>query len=386
MTGDPAMDELDLIILGGGCAGLSLAAQVALQAPSLRVRIVEPRLVYEEDRTWCGWRIQPHLFEDCAVAAWPEWRIVVDAQEIKRGSRRYTYEMVRSDLFYAKALTAIRESAHCSLLQGVSATSCTSSDTDVRVTLSDGSTAVASRVIDTRPQPRVLQAPWLWQHFLGFVLEFAGADPGFGSVPTLMDFQAEGACVAQFMYVLPLGDGQFLCEWTQFSRAACSLPELEMSLLTWLRRYAPPDWRLIRRESGSLPMTVATVPRAGRIVSAGTRGGSMRASSGYAFHAIQRWSESCAASLSATGEPTPPERNRLLEAMDRIFLHVLQQRSCSVPGIFGALFQHCPPDSLIRFLAGQPQGDDLWPVMRSLPWPRFLLAGPAAAYSWGRQG
>lgn len=108
----------------------------------------------------------------------------------------------------------------------------------------------------------------------------------------------------------------------------------------------------------------------------------MRASSGYAFHAIQRWSERCAASLAATGTPVPPERNHLLDRMDRLFLEVLQQRSCSVPKLFGTLFRKSPTDPLIRFLAGQPRVNDLWPVVRSLPWSRFLRAGPTAALSW----
>ena len=377
-------DDADLIILGGGCAGLSLATRLTVEAPSLRVLIVEPRLTYEEDRTWCGWRVRPHPFEDCTVATWLQWRVVVNSEVLERRSDRYPYEMIRSDLFYAKALALIANSPACSMLQGISAMTCTSTATKVQVALSDGSTIVAPWAIDTRPQRRSLQAPWLWQHFLGFVLEFETAD-AFGDVPTLMDFQSEGDCVAQFMYILPICEREFLCEWTQFSRTECEPLELEANLLNWLGLHAPAGWRLKRRESGSLPMALSTAQPQGRVVQAGTRGGSMRASSGYAFHAIQRWSESCAASLCAIGKPIAPERNRLLEVMDTLFLQVLQQRSCSAASVFGALFQHCPPDSLVRFLAGLPRRKDLWPVVCSLPWSRFLRAGPTAAYNWSRQ-
>lgn len=377
-------EDADLIILGGGCAGLSLATRLTVEAPSLRVLIVEPRLTYEEDRTWCGWRVRPHSFEDCTVAEWPQWRIVVNSKVVERQSDCYPYEMIRSDLFYAKALASIANSSACSMLQGISAMTCTSTATEVQVVLSDGSTIAAPWVVDTRPQRRSLQAPWLWQHFLGFVLKFEIAD-ACGNVPTLMDFQSEGACVAQFMYVLPIGEREVLCEWTQFTRMDCEPLELEANLLNWLRQHAPAGWKLKRRESGSLPMAVSTAQPQGRVVQAGTRGGSMRASSGYAFHAIQRWSESCAGSLCATGRPIAPERNRLLEAMDTLFLQVLQQQSSSAANIFGSLFQRCPPDSLVRFLAGLPRREDLWPVVRSLPWNRFLRAGPAAAYNWSRQ-
>ena len=108
-------DDADLIILGGGCAGLSLATLLTVKAPTLRVLIVEPRLSYKEDRTWCGWRTQPHHFEDCAAAAWFQWRVVCNSQVLDRRSQRYPYEMIRSDLFYAKALAAIANSPACSL-------------------------------------------------------------------------------------------------------------------------------------------------------------------------------------------------------------------------------------------------------------------------------
>lgn len=383
-TPNPVRDA-DLIILGGGCAGLSLATNLVLAKPSSRVLIVEPRTAYLEDRTWCGWRLAPHLFQDCTVMEWPQWRVINDSKTVECGAL-YPYEMVRSDLFYAKASEVIRNSRACSILHGVSADKCTSSATTVRVALSDGSTAEAPWVIDTRPQKQTLRAPWLWQHFLGFVVEFDSAlKNSLGQVPTLMDFQPRDHCVAQFMYVLPISEREVLYEWTQFSDKPCHMQELETNLSNWLGSNAPPGWSVKRRESGSLPMAVCTSSQQGRVINAGTRGGSMRASSGYAFHSIQRWAEKCAAAIEKTGVPIAPERNRLLEYMDTLFMQVLQQRSCSAADVFGALFQHCPPDALVRFLSGLPRTEDLWPVMRVLPWTRFLLAGPEAAYNWSRQ-
>ena len=113
---------------------------------------------------------------------------------------------------------------------------------------------------------------------------------------------------------------------------------------------------------------------AGSIVRAGTAGGSMRASTGYAFHSIQRWADACCKALLAGEAPVPPSRNRVLDFMDDVFLRALQQRNSPGEAIFCSLFKDTEPDVLIRFLSGQPRLMDYWPVMRSLPWIDFSLA------------
>ncbi len=377
--------DVDLIILGGGCAGLSLAQHLSDSGSSLRVAIVEPRLGYHEDRTWCGWRLTPHAFADCAVATWHEWKIATPAGEIVRGSEQYPYEMVRSDLFYEKASRAIDRHPSMDLLRGLSADQLYEAAGHVEVALSDGSRLSAPWVIDTRPAPPTVVRPWLWQNFVGFVINVeASIADRIGQLPMLMDFQPPGTCVAQFMYLLPMGDCGFLCEWTQFAANAGQYEEIEHKLRDWLDGHAGSGWTIERTEQGSLPMALAPLSPTGRIVRAGAQGGSMRASTGYAFHAIQRWAAACAASLLETGTPLPPQRSRLLEKMDAIFLEVLQDPSVSAMEIFRRLFANSPPESLVRFLAGTPRHSDLWPVMRGLPWAKFLRAAPILLRSRSR--
>ena len=375
--------DLELIILGGGCAGLSLGARLAQSSFEGRVAIVEPRGHYVEDRTWCGWRLNPHPFEDCLVSAWNRWRIVTPTDVVERGSTRYPYEMIRSDRFYAGACRAIEASARVSLRRNSSAIDVTETKDAVQVELQDGTVLRAAYVVDTRPLPQTLSHPWLWQNFVGFVVALPRGTPhGFAEIPTLMDFQPAGECVCQFMYVIPAGEGRFLFEWTQFSREHGNLPEIERSLCQWLSVHLRSGWNLERRESGCLPMSLPEKSSSRRIIEAGTRGGSMRASTGYAFHSIQRWADLCATALAGTGVPIPPRPAPLLEAMDLLFLHVLQQPSASAAEIFGTLFRSAPADALVRFLAGEPKRSDLWPVVRDLPWTRFLRALPAAARTW----
>ncbi|NDG72561.1 MAG: FAD-dependent oxidoreductase, partial [Proteobacteria bacterium] len=45
----------EMIIIGGGCAGLSLAMRLSNVLEKKRVLIVEARTEYANDRTWCFW-------------------------------------------------------------------------------------------------------------------------------------------------------------------------------------------------------------------------------------------------------------------------------------------------------------------------------------------
>ena len=68
---------LDLAIVGGGCAGLSLACELERQQDrhsKLSVMIIEPRLVHQHDRTWCFWARKLGADKALVAHSWPAWR------------------------------------------------------------------------------------------------------------------------------------------------------------------------------------------------------------------------------------------------------------------------------------------------------------------------
>ncbi|MFT5963166.1 MAG: lycopene beta-cyclase, partial [Burkholderiaceae bacterium] len=66
MSTDPA-----LLILGGGCAGLSLAMRLAaLGRDCPRTVVIEPRTVYGNDRTWCFWGNATAPLADLSCHQW----------------------------------------------------------------------------------------------------------------------------------------------------------------------------------------------------------------------------------------------------------------------------------------------------------------------------
>ena len=71
------MKEFDYIIIGGGCAGLSLAYELEInnKLTDKTLAIIEPREEYKRDKTWSFWRVFKHNFEDCVIKNWNNFSI-----------------------------------------------------------------------------------------------------------------------------------------------------------------------------------------------------------------------------------------------------------------------------------------------------------------------
>ena len=71
------MKEFDYIIIGGGCAGLSLAyeLQIHKKLSNKTLAIIEPRPEYKKDKTWSFWKVSSHNFDDCVKKSWEYFSI-----------------------------------------------------------------------------------------------------------------------------------------------------------------------------------------------------------------------------------------------------------------------------------------------------------------------
>ena len=116
------MLDADVLVLGGGLAGLSLAERLAGErVAGPRVVVVEPRTEYRDDRTWCAWRVAPHRYEGLVERSWSRF-------EVRHGGRSVTvacpdapYQMIASRAFYRRAQAALEPSRRVVLELGRSA-------------------------------------------------------------------------------------------------------------------------------------------------------------------------------------------------------------------------------------------------------------------------
>ena len=367
------MPDVDVAILGGGCAGLSLAARLA--GSGLSFRVVEPRESYADDRAWSFWRTAPDPFEDCVRASWQGWTVAGPRGTVRRGSRRLPYQTVPAGAFYDRACALIDAAPEGALDLGTAATGVAPAGAVHRVDTSRGS-FTARHVLDGRPPAR---RPRYGQFFLGreIATDADAFDPG--AVP-LMHFRRGYSAGVDFLYILPFARDRALVEVTSFAPA----PPERSVFADWLEAEIAalgagrPD--VLRQEAGALPMEVGyREPAAPGVTRIGLGGGAARPSTGYAFQRIQAQSDALARGLIRGDGPRLPAERPMTRFMDRVFLQVLAAAPERGPALFESLFRNAPAERLERFLSGSTRAADRLSVMAALPPAPFLRAAARPA-------
>ncbi|GAA1732862.1 lycopene cyclase family protein [Microcella frigidaquae] len=383
MTALPLVTDepYDLVILGAGCAGLSLAARMAQGDGDLRVAVIDPRTDHGDDRSWSFWHHDHHELRSIVAHEWSGWTYRgLDGRAATHRVPGVTYQYIRGIDFYRWALDAIATDPRITLHLGVGAHELAGVTLDdggdgVRVT-TDAGPVLARRVVDTRPQrTRAL----LYQCFSGVEIEHGGRLATDADAVGLMTRMRSGAEGLGFVYVLPLSSTRALVEWTRFSPTPLPLDEVAAERDAELAALGLGDAVVVREEQGILPMgrlDAPTAPLAG-VALAGNAGGALRDASGYAFLRIQRWATRCAAAL-ARGEAPPahPREPWVRRQMDRIFLQALRAHPERSADYFLAMATRVPPRRLLRFLTDRASAGDLASIILSLPLLPFLAQLP----------
>ena len=104
--------QFDYIIIGGGCAGLSLAYELDLhkKLENKTLAIIEPRDEYRKDKTWSFWKVINHNFDDCVKKSWKNFSINSLTGTKHLQCDNYPYQSIDSGLFYKKTINKLKES------------------------------------------------------------------------------------------------------------------------------------------------------------------------------------------------------------------------------------------------------------------------------------
>ncbi len=400
------------IILGAGCAGLSLCWYLLEAGVRDPILILERKTGFANDRTWCFWDTEPTPFTHLATHRWPAWEVRRDhdAKAVRATAPATPYVRLRADDFYQTVLARIRVHPNVTIQLGVQVTdSChddgapgvcvaTSAGVFRGDMLFDGLALSSPRY----PAPHAGDVTFLQQFFGQFIR--TPSDVFDTGTVTLMDFG--GGTVAgksrsaevSFMYLLPLSPREALVERTVLRASGCgainhparaanaALNRCEISVYLG-ERYGLSDFQVLREEHGLIPMTNRPFSSQGSrpVYPIGLAGGAARPSSGYAFLRIQRNCRALALALVHGGGkmPRPSVTQNRTAFLDRIFLRAMYQNPVSVPGYFERLFSRVAPDRLVRLLSDSASLLDCAAVVRALPPADFIRAAVCEMHSAG---
>ncbi len=371
------------MILGAGCAGLSLCHYLLERGVDAPILILDRKEAFADDRTWCFWDVEETPFSDRAVRRWNSWSVRAEGREVVHTSRRYPYLCLTGADFYESALGKISTHGNVTIRLGESVRFSKELDDGVLVVTSAGS-YLAESVFDGRGLPSDSAAlaearqkrTWISQQFLG--LRLRSSRPAFDpDTCTLMDFSVDQGRGLRFAYVLPFDEHEALVENVYLSRRGAPPEAHRAELSGYLQdRYglSEGDYEVHGEEWGDIPMTAHRFQRriGDRTHVIGTLGGETRPSTGYTFLRVQRYCRELAASLTGAGGDPEGVHPWRYGPLDRVFLRLLRERPERCPGIYARMFAGTPPDPLIRFLTERSSPLDDAKLIRSLPKLSFL--------------
>ena len=194
------MKDFDIVIIGGGCAGLSLAYELETnnKLKNKTLAIIEPRDEYKKDKTWSFWKTFPHNFEDCVKKNWKHFSINVPQKTRHLECDNYQYQSIDSGLFYEKINNKLKENKNISFHKN-----------DQNINFDN------SLVFNSVPNLDN-QNSGLWQHFCGVEIE-TKKEFFDEEMMNLMDFDCEQRGSVHFFYTLPYSKKTALVETTWLS-------------------------------------------------------------------------------------------------------------------------------------------------------------------------
>jgi lycopene beta-cyclase len=361
----------DLIIVGGGCAGLSLAMRLAKLGPECpRVAIIERRTSYDHDRTWSYWATESAQLTHLSKSDWKKVIVATADKRIVVNCDKTPYQSIHSDAFYHSALRKINKNKRIDLFLGESAGQIHKKNNLWQINIQNTSVS-APQVIDTRPPTRVSgDVPILWQSFSG-VKVMCSQNVFDDTTATLMDFSEGASGEVEFLYLLPFSPTCALIEATVFGKRAMSPGELAVMLDRLVKKsVGSVAYEITYREHFVIPMGLSEhVPNSDpSYVTVGLESGGARASTGYVFQRIQRWADEAEQQIRKGSRVSGHKLDSwMIRKMDQLFLRVLENHPERAPEIFTKLFSMNNTGTVIRFMSDEPTVKDIMRIICVLP-------------------
>ena len=331
------MKEFDYVIIGGGCAGLSLAYELEVheKLKDKTLAIIEPRSEYKRDKTWSFWKVVPHNFDDCVKKNWKNFTINISNKTNHLECKDYPYQSIDSGLFYEKINNKLKENKNISFFKDISK-------------INTKNSFIFNSVPEIKKNHNNL-----WQHFCG--VEIKTKNNFFDEeIFNLMDFDCEQRESVHFFYTLPYSKNKALIETTWLSKMNDnSQKDYDNQIKEYIENHLKiQDYEITYKEEGAIPLFYPSYEKEKNKINIGTAGGMTRLSTGYTFLNIQEHSKYIRENIENISNSKRFEISKKYEFLDDIFLRVLNKHPEKMSDIFFKMFK-ASPKTVIRFLSNK---------------------------------
>ena len=350
------MKDFDYIIIGGGCAGLSLAYELDInnKFENKNLAIIDPRTNYNRDKTWSFWRVSPHNFEDCVIKSWNNFSINITNKTNYVSCGKSPYQSIDSGLFYKKTISRLKKNKNINFLK-------TMNDLDVSKSI------IFNSLMNIKPDKKDL-----WQHFGGVEIE---VDKKIfdSEIINLMDFDCDQKNSVHFFYTLPYSENKALVETTWLSNM---MDDTEKNYDDQLKNYIKnqlkiKNYKILYEEQGKIPLFHKSSIIKKNEISIGTAGGMTRLSTGYTFLNIQDHSRYICKNFGNIDKIKKFKIKKKYKYLDKIFLKVLSKYPERMPEIFYNMFT-ANNEKVIKFLSNKSNIVDDINIILKMPKAIFI--------------
>ena len=352
------MREFDYVIIGGGCAGLSLAYELEInkKLKNKTLAIIEPRKEYKRDKTWSFWKVYDHNFEDCVIKSWNNFTINTSENSHELSAKKFPYQSIDSGKFYKKINSKLASNSNINFFKNLNEINLKSS-------------IVFNSVFENE-----LDKAKLWQHFQGIEIE-TQKDIFDDEILNLMDFNCDQKNNVHFFYTLPFSKNKALIETTWLSDLNNqNLMDYDLQLENYIKNNLRiKNYKINFTERGAIPLFNPAIKKKNKIINIGSAGGMTRLSTGYTFLNIQEHSKYIVKNIEKIDKVEEYNLGQKYKFLDNIFLKVLKNNPEKMPNIFYKMFK-CSPNTVIKFLSNKSNILEDINIINKMPKLIFLKA------------